>query len=71
MAIVRVVHRKCRKLKDGRYPIAIRLHSHQLDYVQTLETSYEVRGSISLTNTFGWIYNNIVNPRMATAEVAE
>src|SRR4030042_6195102 len=36
MATVKVVLRKCRKLKDGRYPIAIRLtHQKKLKYIFT------------------------------------
>ena len=36
MATVRVVLRKCRKLKDGRYPIAIRLtHNKKVKYIFT------------------------------------
>ena len=36
MATVKVVLRKCRKLKDGRYPIAIRLtHLKKLKYIFT------------------------------------
>jgi len=31
--------------------------------LQELETSYNVRGEIGVTYTFGSIYNNIVNPR--------
>jgi hypothetical protein len=34
MATVRVVLRRCRKLKDGRYPIAIRLtHNKKVKYI--------------------------------------
>ncbi|MFO7932505.1 MAG: Arm DNA-binding domain-containing protein [Bacteroidales bacterium] len=36
MGTVRVVLRKCRKLKDGRYPIAIRLtHNKKVKYIFT------------------------------------
>lgn len=31
--------------------------------LQELETSYNIRGEVGLTYTFGSIYNNIVNPR--------
>jgi hypothetical protein len=34
--------------------------------LQELETDYEVRGGISITYTFGSIYNNIVNPRFGS-----
>ena len=33
-----------------------------------LETSYQVNGSVSLTYTFGSIYNNIVNPRFGNGD---
>ncbi len=36
MATVRVVLRKCRKLKDGRYPIVIGLtHNKKVKYIST------------------------------------
>jgi hypothetical protein len=31
--------------------------------LQELQTSYNIEGEVSLTYTFGSIYNNIVNPR--------
>ena len=31
--------------------------------LQELQTSFNVEGEVSLTYTFGSIYNNIVNPR--------
>jgi hypothetical protein len=44
MATVRVVLRKCRKLKDGRYPIAIRLthNNNQLIKLEQAEKPFTV-----------------------------
>ena len=42
MATVRVVLRQCRKLKDGRYPIAIRLtHNKKVKYIFTGHSALE------------------------------
>jgi integrase/recombinase XerD len=42
MATIRVVLRKCRKLKDGRYPIAIRLtHNKKVKYIFTGHSALE------------------------------
>jgi hypothetical protein len=55
MGTVRVVLRKCRKLKDGRYPIAIRLtHSKKVKYIFTghsaLETEWKGKYPSYLNN---------------------
>jgi len=31
--------------------------------LQELQTTYNIRGEVGVTYTFGSIYNNIVNPR--------
>ena len=42
MGTVRVVLRKCRKLKDGRYPIVIRLtHNKKIKYIFTGHSALE------------------------------
>lgn len=42
MGTVRVVLRKCRKLKDGRYPLAIRLtHNKKVKYILTGHSALE------------------------------
>ena len=42
MATVRVVLRKCRKFKDGRYPVAIRLtHNKKVKYIFTGHSALE------------------------------
>jgi hypothetical protein len=42
MGTVRVVLRKCRKLKDGRYPVVIRLtHSKKAKYIFTGHSALE------------------------------
>ena len=42
MATVRVVLRRCRKLKDGRYPIAIRqTHNKKVKYIFTGQSALE------------------------------
>jgi hypothetical protein len=45
MVTVRVVLRKCRKLKDGRYPITIRLtHNKKVKYIFTGYSALESEG---------------------------
>jgi hypothetical protein len=42
MGTVRVVLRKCRKLKDGRYPVVIRLtHNKKVKYIFTGHSALE------------------------------
>jgi hypothetical protein len=58
MATFRVVLRKCRKLKDGRYPIAIRLtHNKKVKYIFTGYSALEREWSGKYS-----LYHNSKNP---------
>ena len=64
MAVVKLVLRKCRKIKDGRYPITLRLiHNKKIKYIFTGYSAMEKEWS----GKYPW-YSNSKHPNQKSLE---